>query len=202
MIVTDFSVLLFDFFETLDAMGPAEVFGSLPQHYKPGFYSLRGGSVHSTQGVVVETLPISAMPTGGVLLIPGGRGTRGLVEDDDFMVSLAWLASAAQSVLTVCTGSGLLARAGFLDGRKATGNKISFQWTTEQGPDALWQPRARWVRDGAIWTSSGVSAGIDMALAFVAEHQGRKTAEGCATHMEYVWNDDPDHDPFARETAL
>ena len=200
--MTEFSILLFDYFETLDAMGPAEVFGSLSGHYKLACYSLRGGPVRSTQGVRVETLPISAMPTGGVLLIPGGRGTRSLIEDDDFMVSLAWLSEAAQSVLTVCTGSGLLARTGLLDGRRATGNKISFSWTMEQGPDVLWQPSARWVRDGKLWTSSGVSAGIDMALAFVAEHQGRKTAEDCATYMEYVWNDDPNHDPFAREAAL
>ena len=200
--MTNLSIFLFEKFETLDAMGPAEVFGSLPAHYAVACYSLFGGPVRSTQGVLVDTLPISAMPMGGVLLIPGGRGTRGAVADEDMLVSLAWLASAGDSVLTVCTGSGLLARTGLLDGRRATGNKISIQWTRGQGPDTQWQPKARWVQDGKFWTSSGVSAGIDMALAFVAQHQGRKTAEDCAAYMEYVWNDDPDNDPFAREDLL
>ena len=63
--------------------------------------------------------------------------------------------------MSVCTGSALLARAGVLDGLKATTNKRAFDWVRSQGPRVTWMPRARWVQDGSVFTSSGVSAGMD-----------------------------------------
>ena len=75
------------------------------------------------------------------------------------------LADASALVTTVCTGSALLARTGRLDGIAATSNKAAFAWVMEQGPKVDWKPEARWVEDGKFMTSSGVSAGMDMALA-------------------------------------
>ena len=98
---------------------------------------------------------------------------------------------------TVCTGSALLARTGLLDGRPATSNKLAWDWVVQQGPAVRWQRRARWVDDGNVLTSSGVSAGIDMALSLVERLNGRDMAVASARNMEYVWNTDPANDLFA-----
>lgn len=189
-------LLLFPGFETLDACGPAEMFGQLQEHYTLHCISARGGGVESQQGLVFETQPWEKIAH-GPLLIPGGYGTRPLVEDAAYLAKLRQLAEAAPYVLTVCTGSALLARTGLLDGRQATSNKLSFDWVLSQGPQVRWQKKARWVKDGKYYTSSGVSAGMDMALGFIAEHFGIAKAEEIARFTEYVWNRDPAQDPFA-----
>jgi transcriptional regulator GlxA family with amidase domain len=98
--------------------------------------------------------------------------------------TLDWLVrrSADTAIVTsVCTGAALLARAGILDGRRATTNKRAFQWVVEQGPRVEWVREARWVEDGKFVTSSGVSAGINMTLAVIARLLGKETSERAAT---------------------
>ena len=97
----------------------------------------------------------------------------------------------------MCTGSALLARTGRLDGRPATSNKIAWDWVVQQGPRVRWQRRARWVDDGDVLTSSGVSAGMDMALALIARLNGHDMAVAAARNMEYIWNEDALNDPFS-----
>jgi transcriptional regulator GlxA family with amidase domain len=104
--------------------------------------------------------------------------------------------------MTVCSGSMLLAAAGLLDGRPATTNKALFNEITELTPAVKWVKQARWVDDGNIVTASGVSAGIDMALAVVAREFGQEQAELLAELTEYEWHRDPDWDPFARVHGL
>lgn len=108
-------------------------------------------------------------------------------------------AADAEIVMSVCSGSALLAKAGLLDGRKATSNKRYFSIASDQGPKVNWIRQARWVDDGDRVTSSGVSAGIDMALAVVGRLYGTKTAETIADSCEYQWHRDADNDPFYRE---
>lgn len=151
----------------------------------------------SRQNVAIETLPFAKMDSGGVLLVPGGFGTRKLVEDAAYIARLRELAEAAPYVLTVCSGSALLACTNLLDGRKATSNKLSFAWVMTQGPKVQWQKKARWVQDGKYYTSSGVSAGIDMALGFTADRFGEEKAAQIATFIEHVWNRNREDDPFA-----
>ena len=98
---------------------------------------------------------------------------------------------------TVCTGSALLARTGLLDNRPATSNKLAWNWVLQQGPRVQWIRQARWVDDGTIITSSGVSAGIDMALSLIARLNGRELALASARNMEYRWHEDAGDDPFA-----
>lgn len=97
----------------------------------------------------------------------------------------------------MCTGGALLARAGLLDGRKATTNKRAYDWATSQSKAVRWQSRARFVVDGKYVTSSGVSAGMDMALGLVEIIYGKPAAQRKALEAEYVWNSVPDDDPFA-----
>ena len=168
--------ILFDEFETLDVFGPVEILGRLEEDFHLNFYSLKGGIIKSSQDVPVCTKPLHSLNLENyILMIPGGMGTRKLVEDELFLERLKTLALNAEYVLTICTGSILLAKNGFLDGKKATSNKRVFKWTQEF-PKVNWVHKARWVRDGNIYTSSGVSAGMDMALGFVADLLGYDVA--------------------------
>ncbi len=190
----DFYFFLFDRFESLDLFGPVEIFGSLPDA-KLHYVSMDGGIVTSAHSAQIVTEKARPLPEDSVLLVPGGMGTRPLSKDSVFLEKLKEVAGSAGYVLSVCTGSALLAAAGLLPGTRATSNKFAFDWACSAG-DALWVKQARWVRDGRFYTSSGVSAGIDMALGFVSDTFGSDTAEQCARRAEYVWNDDPDNDPF------
>ena len=193
----NFSILLFDGFETLDALGPAEIIGELPKHYKLQYASQHGGMVTSAQGLRVETVPFSAIPNGGVLLIPGGIGTRALVTDEEFIHSLKTLAEQAVYVLAVCTGTLVLAKTGLLNGKPATSNKRLFHWALSTAPQVQWQRSARWVVSGKLYTSSGVTAGMDMTLGFLRDTLGYDTAKDIANGIEYLWNENAANDPFA-----
>lgn len=191
-------VILYNDFETLDVFGPVEVLGTLADRFNIIHASQNGGIVRSTQKVPVPTVPFEDLDTkGSVLLIPGGVGTRQLVKNREYTSSLIRLAGDAEFILTVCTGSILLSKTGLLDGKKATSNKRVFAWTGMESPAVYWIKKARWVKDGNIYTSSGVSAGIDMALGFVADRFGLETALEVARGIEYEWHEDPTWDPFA-----
>jgi len=123
-----------------------------------------------------------------ILLIPGGRGTRTLVNDGEFLSQLKELATKSTFVTTVCTGAALLAKTGLLDNLPATTNRIAWDWATQQGPLVKWDNTKRWVQAGNIWTSAGVSAGIDMALAFIESTEGEDIALNTAKSLEYNWN--------------
>ena len=190
-------VLLFRDFETLDAFGPVEVFGGVPE-FSVRCVSTDGGMVVSAQGVRVWTEALEEGPEAEVLLVPGGMGTRRLAGDAAYLAGLKAAALRSAYVLTVCTGSALLAATGLLDGLRATSNKRAFDWAVSVNPRVRWVSRARWVVDGKYYTSSGVSAGMDMALGFLEDRLGRDRAEEAARRIEYVRNADRDEDPFAR----
>ena len=195
--MTKFNVILFNGFETLDAFGPVEVIGWLSKMYSLSYYSIAGGIVKSAQQVPIDTLPFAKINTSGVLLIPGGMGTRDLVNDAHFVGQLKMLAKKAPYVLSVCTGSALLAKTNLLNGVKATSNKMAFEWVRSNGAKVDWIKKARWVKDGKYYTSSGVCAGIDMTLGFVSDLHGKETAHIITKDIEYIWNSDADNDPFA-----
>ncbi len=192
----DINILLFDAFETLDVFGPAQVLGEV-EDFNLRFYSMSGGVIQSAHGVRMMTGPLDEVQPEGVLLLPGGRDVRPLMEDTAFLAQLYALAEEACCCLTVCTGSALLAKTGLLNMKKATTNKEAFEWAAENNADVDWQRSARWVVDGKFYTSSGISAGIDMALGFVADYLDMEQAYSIANRMEYIWNPDPADDPFA-----
>jgi transcriptional regulator GlxA family with amidase domain len=137
-----------------------------------------------------------------IVVVPGGIGTRALVNDQSFLGWLKGWATSAEFITSVCTGSGVLAAAGLLDGYRATSNKRSFSWASAQGAGVTWIPEARWVEDGNRWTSSGVAAGIDMALALIAHLHGEDLATGLADRVEYEWHRDSSWDPYAAKNGL
>lgn len=188
--------ILFENFETLDVFGPIEVLGRLKDNFFPRFYSLKGGIVYSSQGVPIVTKPIAMAPKKDyILLIPGGGGTRALFNDKDFINSLFDLSLRADYILNVCTGSVLFSKTGLLDGKRSTTNKRAFK-LTEQSPKVIWEKRARWVKDCNIYSSSGVSAGIDMTLGFISDILGYKIAKQQANEIEYIWSYESGNDPF------
>jgi transcriptional regulator GlxA family with amidase domain len=201
------AVALFEGFTVLDVYGPVQAFASCrvmkPDGTPHRLYQIftvgeRPGPVPAGEGTatVVEHVFADAPPY-DILLVPGGFGTRRAVGDVAFLRRLAAASERATVTTTVCTGSALLARTGLLDGRPATSNKLAWDWVIQQGPRVKWQRRARWVDDGNVLTSSGVSAGIDMALSLVERLNGREMAVASARNMEYVWNADAGHDPIA-----
>jgi Transcriptional regulator containing an amidase domain and an AraC-type DNA-binding HTH domain len=194
---TTIGVMLFADFETLDVFGPVQMWGHMP-NCRISFVSADGRPARSSQGVTVEVdHSFQTTPSFNVLMVPGGTGTRNLIDDAPTIQFLRACDRSTDWTTSVCTGAALLARAGLLTGRAATTNKRAFEWVRSLDEHVNWQGSARWVRDGKFLTSSGVSAGTDMALALVELLRGRKVAEGVARTAEYMWNHDPTNDPFA-----
>ena len=192
-------VVLFPSFETLDVYGPVQMLGKLPD-YKVVFVAQTAGPVRSSQGVeAVASYSFDNAPQLNILLVPGGKGTREEVNNEALLDFLCRQDQGTELTTSVCTGAALLAKAGILNGRRATTNKMAFKWATSQSDKVVWVGKARWVVDGKYVTSSGVSAGTDMALALVEKLYGREAALKRARSAEYQWNDDPDNDPFAVE---
>jgi putative intracellular protease/amidase len=201
--VRSIAVVLFDEFELLDVFGPLEMFGMVPDSFEICMVAERTGEVASRQG------PKSVVEHGfneerqyDILLVPGGKGTRKEVGNQTLLEWLRTQSAGAEYVTSVCTGSAILAKAGVLDGVRATTNKRAFPWAAAQGDKVDWQKEARWVEDGKFFTSSGVSAGMDMSLALIAKLLGAESAELVATWTEYEWHRDAGRDPFAKVYGL
>ncbi len=193
----DIAFLLFDDYETLDVFGPVEIFGRLVDLYTLKFYSLDGGLIKNRHGISVMTEKLETIVnTPYILLIPGGLGTRKEVDNEKLIGRIKEISLTSDYVLTVCTGSALLAKSGLLDGKQATSNKRAFSWVTSNGPNVLWDKEARWKVDGKYYTSSGVSAGMDMALGFLADRHGIEFSRKVAFEIEYNWIEDKDNDTF------
>ena len=196
------AAVVFPGFEILDLFGPVELLWMPKEAFAISIVAEQRGEVASAQGarVVVDHAFGDGEPY-DILLVPGGFGTRKQVLNP---VILDWLREAdrrAQYVTSVCTGSALLAKAGLLDGRRATSNKMAFNWVVTQGEQVQWVREARWVEDGKYFTSSGVSAGMDMALGLIERILGRSTCEQVARYAEYTWHSDREVDPFAKVDA-
>ena len=196
-------ILLFPKFELLDVCGPAEMFGVAPDFFKLVTIAEKAGPVTSTQGpALVAEYGFDDSPQLDLLMVPGGLGTRAEIENARLLRWLAKQSALAELTMSVCTGALLLAKAGLLDGRKATSNKRAWALTDKHGPRVEWVAQARWVDDGDLVTSSGVSAGLDMALHVIERYAGENVSRRIADGTEYRWNRDPTWDPFAKLNGL
>lgn len=195
--------LLFPGFELLDVFGPLELFGHLKERLTLVLVGPAAGAVKSAQGPeAVAEFGLDDAPPLDLVLVPGGIGTRTAVDDVPLIDWIRTRAASAEIVMSVCTGAAMIARAGILDGRRATTNKRAFAWVESQGPKVEWVRRARWVHDGNVYTSAGVSAGMDMTLAVVADLYGQRASEELALVAEYEAHRDPSWDPFAARHGL
>ncbi len=190
-------IVLYPGFEVLDVYGPLEMWA-----YVPGFQVVmiaeQAGPVRSAQGVsTVAEYSFTTAPPLDIIMVPGGVGTRAQLLNPVLLDYLREQNKRTELTTSVCTGSALLAKAGILKGHKATSNKGAFALAVEQDPSVDWIVKARWVEDGKFLTSSGVSAGTDMALGLVARLYGIERARGLAKSLEYEWHEDPTVDPFA-----
>ncbi len=193
-------ILLFEDFETLDVFGPVEIFGVLKEHYQLFFYSFSGGLIKNSHGVSVQSRNIDEIENGiDIFLIPGGYGTRKEVDNVLLIDKIKQISLLSKYVLTVCTGSALLAKTGLLDDRKATSNKKAFDWVISQGKKVNWTKKARWTKDEKFYTSAGVSAGMDMTLGFLCDIHGIDFARQTAFRIEYEWIEDMENDNFYKQ---
>lgn len=195
--------LVFPGFETLDYFGPMEMLAGYGEQTE--IISVAKGrdsvpSVHGQRIVIDKT--ISEKNDYDLLFIPGGDSALDEAKDEELLQWIREASANAERVMAVCTGSVLLGMTGVLDGRRATTNKMDFTKTVPLAPNVEWVKEARWVEDGKFFTSSGVSAGMDMALAVMADLFGMEMADGIANGCEYEWHKDASRDPFAKMAGL
>ncbi len=170
----------------LDVVGPSEVFHSANQlgagdPYDVTVVSAAGGPVRASSGLVLDTEAIGAVD-GPVdtLMTTGGVGVRAAAADPVLVAGVARLAGQAQRVTSVCTGTFLLAAAGLLEGRRVTTHWGRAGALARQFPTLDIDPERIFIRDGSVWTSAGVTAGIDLALALVEDDHGPDLAREVA----------------------
>jgi transcriptional regulator GlxA family with amidase domain len=151
--------------------------------------------VHSVGQSILPTHTFADVPALDVLIVPGGFGA--FEPGPELLEYLRTSGPKLGHLITVCNGSALVAQAGVLDGKSATTNKAFWVQCVASGPKVNWVAKARWVRDGNTWTSSGVSAGIDVMLAWAASEFGAELATTVANGMEFQRAESSSDDPFA-----
>lgn len=190
--------IFYDDFELLDAYGPMEMFGALGDKMELVNIAEQAGPVKSSVGPkTIADFSFDNAPALDLILVPGGIGTIPQLQNTALLDFLKARCPQTQVTMSVCTGSALLAKAGLLDGLPATTNKMFFELARSQGENVDWQEAARWVDAGQFVTSSGVSAGTDMALAVIQRLFGTELAEMVMNYTEYQWHRQADEDPFA-----
>ncbi len=197
-------LLAFENVQLLDVAGPVQTFASAnemvcgtrgaPTHgapYRIVVVSRRGGLVRSSSGLPVVTQSI-AKAVGNkridTLILPGGVGVHGAATDKKTVDWVRHQVLAARRIASVCTGAFLLAEAGALSGLRATTHWKFCTRLQQQHPDIEVDPDPIYMRNGRIWTSAGVTTGIDLSLALVQEDLGRKLAMQVARHLVVFLN--------------
>ncbi|WP_457967893.1 GlxA family transcriptional regulator [Pseudomonas sp. R4-84] len=184
-------VLAFANVQVLDVTGPLQVFASandlvrgqgLPAPYAPTVVAAGGGAVMSSAGLALmaEPLPNAVSDT---LLIAGGWGVYEAAEDPALVAWVKHQGMRSRRVASVCTGAFLLAASGWLDGRRVATHWTRCEQLAQQHPQLRVEPNPIFIKDGPVWTSAGVTAGIDLALALVEEDLGRAMALEVARHL-------------------
>jgi transcriptional regulator GlxA family with amidase domain len=180
--------------QILDVTGPLEVFSAAndqeqragrPAAYRTELVATRTGPIATTSGVELLAQRATATVRGKLdtLLVAGGEGTETALGDASLIRFLRSRAPQARRVASVCTGAFLLARAGLLKGRRATTHWSATALLSRLHPEVQVEADAIYVRDGRVWTSAGVTAGMDLTLALVEEDLGRETALAVARRL-------------------
>jgi transcriptional regulator GlxA family with amidase domain len=180
-------VLVFDGMKMLDLSGPAEVFSEANRYgadYRLSLVSVDGTSVSSSIGVRVPVdTDVAGAPAFDTLLVVGGDKVPAAPVDPELAAAARKLASAAGRVASICTGAFILGAAGLLDGKRATTHWQHTALLARRCPAARVEPDAIFVKDGTTYTSAGVTAGIDLALALVEDEHGPGLTRGVARSL-------------------
>ena len=184
-------VLAFANVQVLDVTGPLQVFASandlargqgLPAPYAPTVVAAGGGAVMSSAGLALMADPLPDEDS-DTLLIAGGWGVYEAAEDPALVAWVKHQGVRSRRVASVCTGAFLLAASGWLDGRRVATHWTRCEQLAKQHPQLQVEPNPIFIKDGSVWTSAGVTAGIDLALALVEEDLGRAMALEVARHL-------------------
>jgi cyclohexyl-isocyanide hydratase len=179
----EIGLLVFPKVQQLDLTGPFEVFASWP-HARVRLVAKTSEAVVSATGLkLTPDLTFDDCPQLDVLCVPGGVGVNALLADETTLDFLRRQAGGARFTTSVCTGALVLGAAGLLKGKRATTHWASHDLLAAFGAIPV---EARVVRDGALMTGGGVTAGIDFALTLVAELAGRDVAEAIQLNLEYA----------------
>jgi transcriptional regulator GlxA family with amidase domain len=187
------AILVFPDVELLDFCGPYEVFSVANRFIADTPFNVftiaeNAGPVLSHNGLSVNSHhSLSGCPRPDILLVPGGRGTRALLTNSALIDWIKAIATKTELLLSVCTGSLLLAKAGLLDGLATTTHHGSLELLRELAPSAAIHSDRRYLDNGRIICSAGISAGIDMSFHVVAKLHGDDVAAKTARQMEYNW---------------
>lgn len=176
--------VLFEDFLLLDLAGPLGAF-EITNTFVTGGYDIRfvsaqGGRVRSSSGLVVETDRFEDGAPVDLLLVPGGPGTNAATASSDIIDLIQQAAKHADQVASVCSGAFLFAAAGLLDGRRATTHWGECQRLQKLHHDTIIDQQSLFVRDGNVWTSAGITAGIDLTLAIIERDHGFAVAREVA----------------------
>jgi transcriptional regulator GlxA family with amidase domain len=179
--------VIFPDFQIIDAAGPIGAF-EIAGRYCPGAYALSvratvPGEVASSSGARMTAAPLGDPATLDTLVIVGGDGSRGAMRDPVLLDYARAAGAGARRVGSVCSGAYVLAAAGLLDGRRATTHWSRAEDFARRFPTVRLEPDRIWIRDGAVWTSAGITAGIDLALAMVGEDLGEAVARRVAQQL-------------------
>lgn len=195
------AIFIFDEVEVLDFAGPFEVFAVSRDEDDVRLFNVytvgqTGTTITARHGLSVNpAYSFENMPRPDIALIPGGRGTRMLMHNQPVLDWIKQQYAQVELLLSVCTGSLLLGRAGLLDGLSATTYHTEIDLLAEAAPGATVCPGERFVDNGKIVTSAGISAGIDMSFHIVARLHGEAMARRTAQLMEYEYYPRPAMSP-------
>lgn len=184
-------ILLFDDVEVLDFAGPFEVFAVADELLGHTVFNVvtaaeTPGTIRTRNGLkVLPHFTLEDAPRPDVLVVPGGFGTRALLKRPALLEWLRRKSRDAELTMSVCTGALVLAKAGLLDGLRATTHHDVFPLLREIGPQVTVVEDERFIDNGRILTAAGISAGIDCSLHVVARLLGEDAANATARYMEY-----------------
>ncbi|WP_051256218.1 GlxA family transcriptional regulator [Cystobacter fuscus] len=183
----DIGFLLFPMFQILDFTGPVAVFEEPMGPEVAGAYRLRmlsagGGLVTSSSGVQVQTEPLGE-PAFDTLVVVGGLGTAAAMNSPEVVDFVRAAAAASRRVASICSGACILAAAGLLDGRRATTHWRVAPYLKRLFPRVRVDEECIFIQDGPIWTSAGVTAGIDLSLALIEEDLGLEVSRARARDL-------------------
>ena len=179
--------LIFPDIQILDVAGPVAAF-EIAGRYVAGAYALEvvapdAGLVRSTSGAALAADRFDPTTTYDTLVVAGGDGTRAASTDAPLLAGVREAASRARRVASVCSGAFILAAAGLLDGRRATTHWSRSDDFSRRFPTVRLDPDRIFVKDGPVWTSAGITAGVDLALAMIAEDLGEDIAKRTAQQL-------------------